>query len=408
MDPTKPLRGIRVLELCGYISGPYATSILAALGAEVVKVEPPKGGDAFRRNADVGSFYFVQYNAGKKSIAVDLKRPEGVALVRKLAPQFDVVIENNRPGKMAALGLGPDEIRRLAPSTIYMSVSGFGDGGPWRDRAAYDSIGQSMGAIYSIMNDPADARLSGTCIGDLTTALMACMGILAGLVGRSLDAKKDGMEIRTSILEAMSAITIDAVTQYAESGVTPTRESRHPQGNNFCLRTADGEAITIHLSSSQKFWTGLTKAMRRPDLAADARFARYNDRMAHYFELQPIVTAEFLKETRAEWERRLVEHDVPFAPVMTVATLMTDPQMQWLDMVAPTTDGNRLVRPPWRFAGERPDRSFAAPHVGEHTREIAASVLSPHEIDQLVASGVLAEHDSGKAAAKTEMSLTGE
>ncbi|MBL8589260.1 MAG: CoA transferase [Methylobacteriaceae bacterium] len=408
MDPTKPLRGIRVLELCGYISGPYATSILAALGAEVVKVEPPKGGDAFRRNADISSFYFVQYNAGKKSIAVDLKRPEGVALVRKLAPQFDVVIENNRPGKMASLGLGPDEIRRLNPSAVYMSVSGFGDGGPWRDRAAYDSIGQSMGGIYSIMNDPDDARLSGTCIGDLTTALMACMGILAGLVGRSLDAKKEGLEIRTSILEAMSAITIDAVTQYSESGVTPTRESRHPQGNNFCLKTADGEAITIHLSSSEKFWTSFTQAMRRPDLASDARFARYRDRMTHYFELQPIVMAEFLKETRAEWERRLIEHDVPFAPVMTVAALMTDPQTQWLDMMEPTTGGNPLVRPPWRFSGVRPDRNFAAPHLGEHTREIAASVLSQLEIDQLVASGVIAQFGGGEARAKTEMSLVGE
>ncbi len=408
MNQTKPLRGIRVLELCGYISGPYATAILASLGAEVVKVEPPKGGDAFRRSAGIDSFYFVQYNAGKKSIAVDLKRPEGVDFVKKLVPQFDVVIENNRPGKMASLGLGADEIRRINPSAVYMSVSGFGDGGPWRDRAAYDSIGQSMGGIYSIMNDPDDARLSGTCIGDLTTAIMACMGILAGLVGRSLDPKREGADIRTSILEAMSAITIDAVTQYHETGVTPTRESRHPQGNNFCLKTSDGDAITIHLSSSEKFWKSFTEAMRRPDLAADRRFARYNDRMAHYFELQPLVAAEFRMQTRAEWEKRLIEHDVPFAPVMTVAALLTDPQTQWLEMMEPATDGNPLVRPPWRFGGERPDRAFAAPQLGEHTREIAADVLTRQEIEQLIASGVIAQFAGEASAEKAPMLAAGE
>ena len=397
MGQTKPLTGIRVLELGAYISGPYAAAILVSLGAEVVKVEPPRGGDPFRRGVGTESPYFVQYNAGKKSMAVNLKSPDGIALIKSLLPEFDVVIENSRPGKMAALGLGVEDIHAVNPNIVYSSVSGFGDGGPWRDRAAYDSIGQSMGAFYSIMNDAEDARLSGTCIGDLITAITACMGILAGLVGRGTTGQ--GSDIRTSLLEAMSTITIDAVTQmYEDGGRTPTRESRHPQAQNFCLQTSDGGAITLHLSSSQKFWEALTRALGRPELAEDPRFLTYQDRLTHYFELRPIVEAEFARRDRSEWERLLIEYDVPFAPVLTAAELVRHPQTDWLQMMEPERDGLALVRAPWRFSGERPERDFIAPQIGEHTREIAGRVLDAAEIDRLFGEGVLTETEAKSPA----------
>lgn len=389
MEPTRPLRGIRVLELGAYISGPYATALMASLGAEVVKVEPPGGGDPFRRGDDIGSAYFVQYNAGKKSLAVNLKSPEGVALVKSLVPGFDVVMENSRPGVMARLGLGAEVIRAINPSVIHASVSGFGDGGPWRDRAAYDSIGQSMGGFYSIMNDAGHARLSGTCVGDLITAITATMGILAALVGRGLTSDKTGAEVQTSLLEAVSTITIDAMTQHFDEGITPTRLSRHPQAQNFCLLTASGGSVTLHLSSPQKFWKALTVAMDRPDLAEDPRFATYPDRLTNYFELRAIVEAEFLKRSREEWEERLIAADVPFAPVLTVDEVVTHEQTQWLKLIEPAREGMTLVGAPWRFAGERPSRAFRAPHVGEHSREIARGVLSEAEIDRLIAQGVL-------------------
>lgn len=389
MHHTRPLTGIRVLELGAYISGPYATALMAGLGADVVKVEPPRGGDAFRRGVQTDSHYFVQYNAGKKSLAVDLKRPEGVALIQAMVPHYDVVIDNNRPGKMDQLGLGARDLMRINPSLVYTSVSGFGDGGPWRDRAAYDSIGQSMGGFYSIMNDDGDARLSGTCVGDLITAMTAALGILAGLVGRGQTPARKGVEIQTSLIEAMSTITIDAMTQFFESGVSPTRLSRHPQAQNFCLATADGGSITLHLSSSQKFWASLAVAMERPDLLEDNRFTTYYDRMANYFELRPIVEAEFARRDRAEWESRLIEADVPFAPTLSLAEVTTHPQTRWLDLLEPEHEGKTLVRPPWRFHGDRPDRPFSAPHVGEHSREVASEVLSAAEIDRLIADGVL-------------------
>ena len=179
------------------------------------------------------------------------------------------------------------------------------------------------------------------------------------------------------------------MTQFFETGVTPTRESRHPQAQNFCLATASGGSITLHLSSSQKFWQALAGAIDRADLIEDPRLATYYDRMANYFALKPIVEAEFLKHPREDWEARLVAADVPFAPTLTLAEVTTHPQSQWLDMLEPEHDGKTLLRPPWRFFGERPDRPFRAPHIGEHSREVALQVLPAAEVDRLVAEGVL-------------------
>lgn len=395
MTRNLPLKGIRVLEAGAYISGPYAGALLASLGAEVVKVEPIKGGDAFRRGVEIDSHYFVQYNAGKRSLAVDMKSKDGLALVKALIGEYDVFIENSRPGVMDRLGLGYDVCAAINPKLVYSSASGFGDGGPYRDRAAYDSMGQSMGGYYSIMNDAGAPRLTGTCIGDLITAITATMGILAGLVGRGTDPQGRGMLSQTSLLEAMSTITIDAMTQLTETGVTPTRVSRHPQAQNFCLMTASGESVTLHLSSSEKFWQCLTRAMDRPELAEDPRFLTYYDRMANYAELKPIVEAEFLKHTRPEWEERLVSNDVPFAPVLTMQELAVHPQTEWLDLLEPERNGTVLVRPPLRFMGQRPRRDFAAPYIGEHSRDIALEVLPPEEVTRLLAEGVIRQSEHG-------------
>ena len=391
MQTVTPLKGIRVLELGAYISGPYAGSLLASLGADVVKVEAPSG-DAFRRGVGVESHYWVQYNAGKRSIAVNLKDPRGVALIKSMLPKFDVVIENSRPGKTEQLGLGPEAVKAINPRIVYASVSGFGDGGEWRDRAAYDSIGQSMGGFYSVMSEAGNPQLSGTCVGDLITAITATMGILAGLVGRGLDPEGQGTLTQTSLLEAVSSITIDAMSQWSEDRATPTRQSRHPQAQNFCLLTASGNSITLHLSSSQVFWRNLTRAMGREALTEDARFLTYRDRLANYFELKPIIEEEFLKRTRDEWESVLIANDVPFAPVLTMEELATHPQMEWLGVMEPERNGILLVRPPMRFQGERPSRAFDAPEVGEHSRELAAEFCGADELDKLIAEGVIVQH----------------
>jgi crotonobetainyl-CoA:carnitine CoA-transferase CaiB-like acyl-CoA transferase len=383
-----PLSGIRVLEIGGYISMPYAASLLCALGADVVKVERPGVGDDFRRGMDNRSPYFRQYNSGKRSLAVDLKRPEGVEVVKALLPHFDVVMENMRPGKVQALGLGPEDCTALRPDLVYASVTGFGNGGPLALRPAYDTIGQAYGGLYTVLSDQGSARLSGTPLADLITGLTATTGILAGLVGRAGSGK--GQQVETSLMEAVSTLTIDALTQYFDSGhVEPTRQSRHPQAQNFVLKTESGEDIALHLSSSQKFWLSFLEAMGRKDLADDPRFTTYNLRLENYAPLVEIVEKEFLTRPAGEWERLLTEFDVPYAPVLSMSGYMNNEQVQWLQLVQPEQDGLALLRPPWRFGGERPEREQHTPLVGEHTREVAREVYDDATIDRLLAAGVL-------------------
>lgn len=387
---SRPLDGIRILEVGAYISAPYAGSLLAALGADIVKVEPP-GGEAFRRGVGTDSHYFVQYNTGKKSVVIDLKSQEGVGLIKALLPRFDVLIENMRPGKMAALGLDAETCRALNPKLVYASVSGFGSGGPLVDRPAYDTMGQSFGGIYAMMNDEGSPRLTGTCMGDLITGVSTAMGILAALLGRARDPEQNGALVETSLLEAVSLLTVDALTQAFETKQNPTRKTRHPQAQNFCLNTLGGGAITLHLSSSEKFWVALTKAVDRPDLLDDTRFRRYAERMKpeNFVVLEEILAEEFVKRTQSDWEDRLTSADVPFAPVLSILEVAEHPQTQWLKLLGHDERGQPLVRPPWRINGERPSREASTPHVGEHTLEILSEIRSDEQLAALRASGIV-------------------
>jgi crotonobetainyl-CoA:carnitine CoA-transferase CaiB-like acyl-CoA transferase len=384
----QPLAGIRVLEIGAYISAPYAGVFLASLGAEVVKIEPPEG-EAFRRGDENRSPYFIQYNTGKKSVAINLKSKAGIGLVTSMLPGFDVLIENMRPGKMNALGLGPDACRAINPKLIYASISGFGSGGPLVDRPAYDTMGQSIGGIYSIMNDASQKRLTGTCTADLITGITAAMGILAAMVGRERSADQAGALVETSLVEAISTLTVDAMTQSYELGHDPVRNSRHPQAQNFCLETSDGGGITMHLSSSQKFWRNLAKVIGREDLITDVRYSTYDARRvpAHYDELVLIMEDAFRLRTRSEWEEILVAADVPFAPVLTMGEVVDHPQTKWLKLLGPKVDGLPMLRPPWRFDGERPTRSGHAALVGEHTGEVLREFCSEEALGVLAASG---------------------
>lgn len=386
---SKPLAGIRILEIGAYISAPYAGVILQSLGAEVVKIEPLDG-EAFRRGEGNRSPYFIQYNTGKKSVALNLKSANGLEAVKNLIPKFDVLIENMRPGKMASLKLGEAECRALNPNLIYTSISGFGSGGPLVSRPAYDTMGQSMGGIYSIMNDSNNRRLTGTCIADLITGINSAMGILAALMGRERDPKREGMLVETSIMEAMSSLTIDALTQAFENGEDPERSTRHPHAQNFCLQTADGGAITMHLSVSQKFWKALAKVIGREDLINDPRFLTYDDRRvpAHYEELVRIMADAFILRPRGEWERLLTEADVPFAPVLGMHEVVEHEQTKWLELHGPKVGELPMVRLPWRFDGQRPTRSEHPAHVGEHTRDILTEIYSEDQINEMIANGI--------------------
>lgn len=387
-SPSKPLTGIRILEFGGYISGPYATSILNSLGAEVIKVEKLTGDD-FRRRMDHKNPYFIQYNAGKKSIAVDLKSETGVQVIKSLLPRFDVLVENLRPGKMANLGLSTEECRHLNPDLIYVSVTGFGKRGPLRDRPAYDTIGQAFGGLYSFLSPAGGTGLSGTILADLITGCMTATGVLASLLGRQGTGR--GGVVETSIMESVSTITIDAMTQYFATGADPTLVSRHPQAQNFCLKTSAGGDLAVHLSNSQQFWSRLCEAMERPDLREDERFRDYADRETNYAELAGEIATVFSTRDTAEWERLLLEHDVPFAPVLGMSDYARHEQVTELELLSRPEggEGPSLVQPPWQFDGERPRRQGATPRIGEHTMEVIGEVRDRAAVEQMIASRVL-------------------
>ena len=387
---TRPLAGIRVLDVSAYISGPYAASLLASLGAEVIKLEPPEG-EAFRIGKGTGNPFFAQYNAGKKSIAVDLKAREGIEIVKAMLPGIDVLIENMRPGKMASLGLGPEDCQSINPRLVYASVSGFGNGGPWVDRPAYDSIGQALGGFYTLMNDPDDVRLTGTCLADLISSVNVAFGVVATLLGRERDSSGRGARVETSVFEAVSTLTIDAMTQALTANIDPQRDTRHPLAQNFCLRTASHDYIVLHLSSSQKFWQSLMRAVGREEVASDPLFLAYADRATpgRLAMIKALLEEEFLKLPREEWERRLIEADVPFAPALTMREVAAHPQMKWLGILGAVAGGRTVIDPPWRFDGKRPRRTAHVPEIGEHSREVLSEFLEPAVLEDLQARGIV-------------------
>lgn len=242
--------------------------------------------------------------------------------------------------------------------------------------------------MYSINSNAGQAQLAGTCIADLITGVTNAAGVLAALVGRARTGA--GQLVETSLMEAVSTLTIDALTQYYEDGhQSPSRQSRHPQAQNFCLKTATGEYIAIHLSSSQKFWLAFCTAMDRSELAQDPRFVTYALRAHHYFELAEIVGAEFTTKSAPHWAKSLTEYDVPFTSVLAMGDFVEHPQTEWLHLVEPERNGVALMGPPWRFGGVRPQRNGAPPRVGQDSRAIAAEVYDEARIDELVAASVL-------------------
>jgi crotonobetainyl-CoA:carnitine CoA-transferase CaiB-like acyl-CoA transferase len=383
-----PLAGIRVLEFGGYISLPYATSLLSSLGADVVKVERPGTGDDFRRGVGVDSLFFQQYNSGKRSLAIDLKRPEAIEVVRELIPHFDVVVENMRPGKMEALGLGRSDCLKLKSDLVYASITGFGSDGPLALQPAYDTIGQAHGALMSVLSNAGSAQLTGAALADLITGLAATTGILAALVAHRTTG--DSQYVETSLMEAVSVLTIDALTQYFDSGhQEPTRQSRHPQAQNFVVKTAAGDDLVVHLSSSSTFWLSFLDVIGRSELAVDPRFTTYVGRCENYFQLADLVVPEFLNKTSDEWMLLLAKHDVPYAPVAKMSAYIHNPQVEWLELIEPEERGLSLLRPPWRFGGRRPHRNAHVAAVGEHSREIALEVYDEETVDRLIADGTL-------------------
>ena len=369
------LQGIRVVEQGTFITGPCAGMMLADLGADVVKVESPDGDPYRNYQGEHYSPHFQAYNRNKRSIALDLKHSTDRDVFDGLIREADVFIQNFRPGTAARLGAGSDRLSGLNPRLIYTSISGFGSSGPYAERPSYDSVAQALSGFLSVVVDSSRPRFLGPALADAITGIYAAYGILGALVQRGRSGQ--GALVEISMLEAMAHFAVEPFAAYFSLGVTPTSSDRPRLAQAYILHTADERLIAIHLSSLEKFWDGLVTALEAPELGSDERFCRRQARIDNYESLNVELDRRFSRQGLAHWIERLGRYDVPYAPINTIDEVVLDPQVEHLGIVVPVVgahDGNRSIRPPVQFGGDRQNSVRAAPQLNEHGAVIRAAL----------------------------------
>ena len=372
-----PLHGVKVIELTAMITGPLAGVMLADLGAEVIKVENPKGGDPFRafRGGDY-SPYFCTYNRNKQSVTLDLKSEEGRQAVLALVRTADVLIENFRSGVMDRLGLGVDQLREANPDLIICSITGFGDSGPYVDRPAYDAVGQALSGISSLFLG-SDGQITGPSVVDNLTGMYASHAVLGALFDRERGGA--ARTIQLNMLECAVAFISDPYANHLMAGVTPDPLMRVRASQSYALRCSDGTLFAVHMSSPTKFWVGLQQALGREDLGSDPRFDTRQKRIDNYEGLSQELNRTSLTQDRAFWLARLVKDDVPHAPILTLEEVIDDPQVRHLgtfvEIEHPVHGKQTVIRRPVRYDGQRTDQPLnAAPDLGEHSERILGAL----------------------------------
>ncbi|QVQ52637.1 CoA transferase [Spiractinospora alimapuensis] len=395
----KPLDGFRVLDLTRFLSGPYCTMVLAELGADVIKVEPPSTGDDSRRLApkvNGESYPFAMPNRSKRSVALNLKDDAGLDAFLRMVDQADLVIENFRPGVVDRLGISYEDLRKRRPDLLYCSISGFGQSGPYRDRPGFDIMAQGAGGFLRMTGHP-DGRPAkiGIAINDIAAGATALYSILAAEMVRRTTGR--GEYIDVSLLEAGLAWTVWESGAYFGSGEIPAATgTRHRRSTPYqAYATSDG-FVTIG-ANNDRLWTRLVRdVLDRPEWLDDERFHSLPARMEHIDELQEEIEALTTTRTTAEWIEALDKGGIPGGPVLTYDQALSDPHVQARGMVAeldhPIIGPMRTIAPPTKFRNLDFSIGGPAPWLGQHTRTVLAEAgFTAEEIDSLCASG--AAHD---------------
>lgn len=364
-----PLSGIRILDLTRVLAGPYCTALLADLGAEVIKLEPPAGDD-YRHIGpfkDGESALFTLNNRGKKSVVLDLKKPEDLELAQALAARVDVVVENFRPGIAARLGLGAVALREANPRLVYCSISGFGQDGPFKDLPAYDLVVQAMSGLMAATGEEGGAPLkAGESIADLVAGLFASWSIMAALVQRN--ATGQGATLDVAMYDALFSMLTTSHAQYFYGGVLPARVgNRHPLSTPFgCFGTSDGQVVIAVLNGGQ--FERLAGLIGKPEIADDPRFASDSSRTGHEPALRTLIEDWSGRLTTQEAVAALSAHGLPAAPILDIAEAAANEHALMRGLVSrlahPLLGQAPVVGQPVRFDGEKPVAAAAAPRLG--------------------------------------------
>ncbi|MPZ61438.1 MAG: CoA transferase [Propionibacteriales bacterium] len=367
-----PLAGVTVIECASYISGPYAGLLLAQLGADVVKVEAPGGGDSFRRWGGTSRRtrtrpQFASLNYGKRSVTIDLRETAGKAAYLDLIEHADALVENFRPGTLDRFGVGEASVRERNPGMVYCTVTGFGPTGPYATRPAYDAIVQAFSGLWSLLSPISEPRAVGPAMSDALGGLHGALAVVAGLAGaaRGQDSPR---RFDVSMLASSLSLLGSTVANYAESGELETPYSRGRRSHSLAFLAGDGRPLAVHLSSPEKFWVRLTDVVGRADLRENARFSTYPARLEHFEELRAELESAFTAKPRHQWLEQLYEADVPAAPLYTIDEVVTDPHVRETGSIRDATGpaGERFLVPRTaiRFAGDLEACSMEVPPLG--------------------------------------------
>ena len=391
------LSGVRILDLTRVLAGPYASMVLADLGAEVIKVELPEIGDETRgfgpfQNGE--SSYFTSVNRGKKSVTIDLRQQKGCELAHALAASCDVVLENFRPGSMDRFGLGYETLHAAYPQLVYASISGFGQTGPYAQRPAYDVLIQAMGGLASITGQPDGEPVRvGSSIADLSAALFGAVGILAAL--ERARRTGEGQQVDISMLDCQVALLENALARYAVSGEVPQPlGSRHPAITPFQFFAASDGYIVL-AAGNDGLWQKLCAALLMPHLATDPRFIDNALRTENHAELEPLLAAVLTERTVVEWCAVLGEAGVPGGPLCDVGDVFANEQVAARDMIVeidhPVAGRQAMPNSPLKFSQTPINLETPAPLLGQHTDEVLSQILglAEDEIAELRAEGVI-------------------
>jgi crotonobetainyl-CoA:carnitine CoA-transferase CaiB-like acyl-CoA transferase len=391
--PYKLLKDVTVIECATFVTGPYAAALLGDLGARVIKVESPPDGDPYRYFAPdpVYSFNFAHLNRNKESIVLDLKSAQGKQICLDLVKSADVFIENFRPGAAARLGLGYDALHALNSRLVYCSISAFGQSGPYVDKPGFDTLGQAMSGLLSLLTDPDEPKVMGMAVSDYVTGLSASYAILGALLAR--EKSGEGCRVETSLLQASLSFIGETAAGYTRTGNVPNRMARVKNAHAFAFLCKDKLPLAIHCSVPEKFWRALLTALDRTELCDDPRFKTRDARRQNYGELEKQLAPLFASRTRLEWLKRLEANDVPVAPIYNVAEVLNDPQVEHLGLTEevdhPKAGRLKFVGGPAKYGSVAKNDPTPPPLLGEHSAAVLTSLgYDQAAIQKLAVQGI--------------------